>query len=77
MGVPFTKPARYVPHRWLSVYECALTTERMLPALQVLHYGLMKKEDRILYKADFRNILARNGEKHAWWNGAGNLAKVA
>ena len=39
-----------VDHRWLSSYDVAVTDEPMLPALTLLYYAWLSKEDKIVYK---------------------------
>ncbi|KAL0978791.1 hypothetical protein UPYG_G00175240 [Umbra pygmaea] len=50
MSIPGSAPKRFIQHRWLSAYDVAITTQRMLPAYKVLYYGFMDKEDKALYK---------------------------
>lgn len=62
MDIPFTKLSRYVPTRWLSVYDCSVNVFRLLPAIRVLWYGLLSDEDLELFKSVYRDILAEHGK---------------
>ena len=42
--------AARVDHRWLSSYDAEVTDKPMLPALTLLHYAWLSKEDKIVYK---------------------------
>lgn len=50
LDVPATNPPRFISHRWLSAYDVVLSIKRMLPALRILYYGFMKKQDQDVYK---------------------------
>lgn len=39
MSIPGSAPKRFVRHRWLSAYDVAISTQRLLPAYKVLYYG--------------------------------------
>lgn len=58
LAVPFTVPARFVNHRWLSAYEISISSMRMFPAYLVLYYGFMSREDRSLYKEPLDAVYA-------------------
>ena len=53
-------PTPRVDHRWLSSYEAEVTDEPMLPALTLLYYTWLSKEDKIVYK----NIVQELKEVH-------------
>ena len=42
-------PAARVDHKWLSSYDVAVTDEPILPALRLLYYAWIFKEDKIVY----------------------------
>lgn len=68
MGIPSTAPKRFVMHRWLSAYDVAISTKRLLPAYKVLYYGFMNKEDKALYKDPLEQLFAdfnMNAQKKA------------
>ena len=48
--ITYSMPAARVDHRWLSSYGAAVTHEPMLPALTLLYYTWLVKEDKIVYK---------------------------
>lgn len=50
LGIAFTVPARFVPHRWLSVYDICISTLRLYPAFLILYFGFMTTEDQTVYK---------------------------
>ena len=50
LSIPYSMPAARVDHRWLSSYDAAVTDEPMLPALTLLYYAWLCKEDKIVYK---------------------------
>lgn len=35
IGIPRSSPKRFIPHRWLSAYDVAIITQRLLPAFKV------------------------------------------
>ena len=54
-GLGFLKPRQRVPHRWLSVYDCSLPIQQMMPALTLLYWAWFPEtehsnEMKILYK---------------------------
>ena len=62
LGVSFTSPERYVPSRWLSVFAVTNDTMRMLPALIVLYYGMLKSDqDKKHYYPRVKSILSMHG----------------
>lgn len=58
MGIPGSTPKRFVQHRWLSAYDVAISTQRLLPAYKVLYYGFMDREDKALYEDPPKELLA-------------------
>ena len=58
MSIPYSAPKRFVHHRWLSAYDVAISTQRLLPAYKVLYYGFMDKEDKALYKDPLKQLFA-------------------
>ena len=50
LSIPYSMPAATVDHRWLSSYDATVTDEPMLPALMLLYYTWLYKEDKIVYK---------------------------
>ena len=49
VGVKYTVPQRYVATRWLSVYDVAVDTLRMLDALTLFYYAFLPTSDRTHY----------------------------
>ena len=45
-GVGFLKPRQRVPHRWLSVYDCALPIQQMFSALTLLYWAWFPEEQQ-------------------------------
>ena len=58
LGLKFTMPERFVPHRWLSMYDVAVSTNRLIDAYKVFFYSLLGK-DKPLYTAHFVQIYHR------------------
>lgn len=58
MSLPSSPPKRFIQHRWLSAYDVAISTQRLLPAYKVLYYGFMDREDKALYKDPLRQLFA-------------------
>ncbi|CAL8335920.1 unnamed protein product [Merluccius merluccius] len=59
-------------HRWLSAYDVAISTKRLLPAYKVLYYGFMDKEDKALYKDPLEQLFAdfnmnEKAQKRIWY----------
>ena len=49
LSIPYSMPAARVDHKWLSSFDAAVTDEPMLPALRLLYYAWLSKEDKIVY----------------------------
>ncbi|KAJ8346614.1 hypothetical protein SKAU_G00280150 [Synaphobranchus kaupii] len=58
MSIPGSAPKRFVQHCWLSAYDVAISTQRLLPAYKVLYYVFMDKEDKGLYKDPLKQLFA-------------------
>ena len=59
LGVKYTMPQMYVPHRWLSIYDVTVYTLRLWDALTLFYYGFLKKEDRCQYISRITEIMRR------------------
>ena len=59
LGIKYTMPELYVPHRWLSVYSVVVDTLRLLDALTVFYFGFLPKSDRTHYFPRVVEILKR------------------
>ena len=57
LGVKYTMPERYVPHRWLSVFDISVDTTRLMQAYTVFYFGFLHKQDQSLYKERVNEIL--------------------
>ena len=74
LGIKFTVPERFLNHRWLSAYDCALSTKRLWDAYQVFYYAFLSQEDKLLYRAVILGIIrernvsveARQKIKETW-----------
>ena len=51
LGVKFTVPERFVPHRWLSAHDLAVSTIRLLDVLKVFYFSFLSKNDKKTYSA--------------------------
>lgn len=49
LGIKYTTPEGYVSHRWLSVYDVSLDTERMWDADVVFYFSFLTKKDGAIY----------------------------
>lgn len=49
LSVKYTNPEQYIPHRWLSVYDVAVDTLRLLDAYTLFYFGFLSQQDRTLY----------------------------
>ena len=50
LGIKFTVPECYVPHRWLSVYDVSVDTECLFDAYQLFYFSFLSKEDSVTYR---------------------------
>ena len=82
LNISFTVPERFISHRWLSCYDCALSSLRLWDAYQVFYFGFMTKEDMALYHSEmiaiFRkhdvSLAAKERLKQIWkLNGSKNM----
>ena len=51
---------RFISHRWLSCYDCSLSTPQLWDAYQVFYDGFMTKEDRALYHREMITIFQKH-----------------
>lgn len=58
MSIPGSAPKRFVQHRWLSAYDVAISTQRLLPAYKILYHSFMDREDKALYKDPLQQLFA-------------------
>ena len=49
LSIPYSMPAARVDHKWLSSYDAAVTDKPILPALRLLYYAWLSKEEKIVY----------------------------
>ncbi len=61
LGIKYTVPANYAPHRWLSVYDISVDTERMLDAYIVFYSAFLTKNDKEIYEEVVSEIYKRHG----------------
>lgn len=59
IGVPYTMPQRYVPHRWLSAYDVTLSNLRMMDAMTSFYYSFIPTKDKYIYQAILCAIFAQ------------------
>lgn len=60
-GVKFTMPERYVPTRWLTIYDVALDVLRLLDVYVIFYFSFLSTEDRDLYSIRRVRILQQKG----------------
>ncbi len=82
LGIRFSRPECYVPHRWLSVLDVSLETLRMWDALVMFYYAFLDKENKSTYKDIVNAILQKWNVQEAGririkelWNELGNRQK--
>ena len=57
LNLKATTPERFVPHRWLSVYDISLDTIRLLEAYILFYFGFLDVNDQALYKEKVEEII--------------------
>ena len=60
LGLNFTKPDRFLKHRWLSVYDVSVSVLRCFDLYFIFFYSCLSKEDQLLYRDVLKNLY----EKH-------------
>ena len=58
MSIPGAAPKTFIQHRWLSAYDVAISTQRLLPAYKVLYSGFMDRDEKALYKDPLGQLFA-------------------
>lgn len=61
VGIKGTVPERYVPHRWLSVYDVCVDTSRMLDALVLFYYSFVSATDRAKHLSLIQEVYSKHG----------------
>ena len=61
LGISPTSPERYVPHRWLSVFNVCLDTSRLFDAYTVFYYSFLPPEHHQEFKPVLQEVLNRAG----------------
>ena len=56
LGLNFTKPDRFLRHRWLSVYDVSISVLRYMDLYFIFFYSCLSKEDKLLYKDVLKNL---------------------
>ncbi|GFN98346.1 endonuclease v-like [Plakobranchus ocellatus] len=56
-NVKFSAPQRFIPHRWLSVYDTSLSTHRLLDMLRLFYYPFTASQTH--KKKEINNIIHR------------------
>ena len=59
LGVSYTMPERYVPTRWLTVYDVSMDALRLLDAYTVFYYSFLPSADRVTFLRHCVEIYAR------------------
>ncbi|XP_072042205.1 uncharacterized protein, partial [Amphiura filiformis] len=49
LGIKYSRPEKYVSHRWLSIYDVSCDTIRMLDAFLLFYFPFLSKTDQALY----------------------------
>lgn len=49
LGTKYTMPQRYVSHRWLSVFDVSMDTQRLFDALTVFYFAWIPEDERTPY----------------------------
>jgi hypothetical protein len=61
ISIKYSKPARFIPHRWLSAYDISLQTTMLYDAYVIFYYPFLSNEDKKTYKEVTEKILADRG----------------
>ncbi len=61
LGVPYNMPKRYIPHRWLSVYDATVPILQMIDALTVIYYAWIPANLKSVYNDIVTEIYERRG----------------
>lgn len=82
LGIFFSRPVCYIPHRWLSVLDVSLDTLRMWDALVMFYYAFLSSEDKRTYEDVVNAVLQKRGVQEAGrtrikelWKELGNKSK--
>lgn len=57
IGISYSKPARFIPHRWLSAYDLAQNTKILFDAYLIFYYSFLEGDDRSIYKEEMDRIM--------------------
>ena len=63
MGVAFTMPPNYIPHRWLSVYDVGISTKLMMAPFKVFYYAFIPKDMQDAYKDVVKALIRKCSSK--------------
>ena len=61
IGVSFTMPTQFVPHRWLSAYDSALSVLRLWDAYILFYMSFLSVGPRTMYASKKCEILRKHG----------------
>ena len=50
LGIKFTVPEQFIPHRWLSCFDITVGTLRLFDVLTVFYFSFLSSTDKRLYK---------------------------
>lgn len=59
LGFPFVKPKERVPHRWLSVYNCAVELKDMFLPYTVFYFSFLSCSDKTLFNSSVLEIFKK------------------
>lgn len=57
LGMTYNKPARFIPHRWLSAYHLSIQTTMLYDAYVISSFSFLNGGDRQIYEDVVKEIL--------------------
>ena len=76
LDIKYTKPERYVSHRWLSIYDVTCDIIRMWDALLLFYYSFLPTSEKDTYKNVVDEIYQQYEIDNATRNGIKKLQKI-
>ena len=61
IGLSFTMPDQFIEHRWLSCYDVAVSTLRLIDAYQLFYYGFLPPANKFVYQAVVLQLVRKYG----------------
>lgn len=61
LKIPYTVPQMCSSTRWLSAYDRAMETKRMLESLKIFYFSFLSKKDKDLYFSVIKGVMVNKG----------------